>query len=68
MENFPNRMCRLVRGLETNSKEVDGGRCIRGNDGKLCFSEMERGKVWKDYMEKIMNEVNDWDHNVEGDS
>ena len=25
----------------------------------------EGGKVWKDYMERIMNEENDWDHNVE---
>ena len=27
-----------------------------------------RSKVWKEYMEKIMNEENDWDHNVEGDA
>ena len=40
---------------------------MRGSDGKLWFSEMERGKVWKDYMERILNEENDWDHNVEGD-
>ena len=33
-----------------------------------CFSEKERGKVRKDCMERIMNEENDWDHNVEGDS
>ena len=38
---------------------------MRGSDGKLCFSEMERGKVWKDYMERIMNKENDWDHSVE---
>ena len=24
--------------------------------------------VWKDYMYRIMNEKNDWDHNVEGDA
>ena len=41
---------------------------MRGSDGKLCFSEMERGKVWKNYMERIMNEENDWDRNVEGDA
>ena len=28
----------------------------------------ERGKVWKDYMEWIMNDESDWDHNVEGDA
>ena len=37
------------------------------SDGMLCFSEKEGGVVWKDYTESIMNEENDWDHNVEGD-
>ena len=48
--------------MKTDSKEVDGG-----SDGKLCISEKESSKVWKDCMERIMNEDNDWDHNVEGD-
>ena len=39
-----------------------------GSDGKQCFSEKERGKVWKDYMERIMNEENYWVRNVEGDA
>ena len=39
---------------------------MRGSDGKHCFSEKERD-VWKNYMERIMNEKNDLDHNVEGD-
>ena len=25
-------------------------------DGKLCFIEKEGGKVWKDYMESIIND------------
>ena len=33
---------------------------MRGSDGKLCLSEKERGKVWKDFMELIMNEEIDW--------
>ena len=41
---------------------------MRGSDGKLCFSEKERGKAWKDNMERIMSEENDWDHNMEGDT
>ena len=45
-------MFRLVIGLKTDSKQVEGGRCMRGSDGKLCFSDNERGKVWKDYMER----------------
>ena len=31
---------------------------MRGSDEKLCFSK-DRGKVWKDYMEWILNEEND---------
>ena len=41
---------------------------MRGSDGKLCFSEKERGKVWKDNMERIMSEENDWYRNVERDA
>ena len=40
---------------------------MRVQDGKLCFSEKERGKFCMDYMERIMNDENDWD-NVEGDA
>ena len=28
-------------------------------DGRLCFSENDRRKIWKDHMEKIMNEENE---------
>ena len=28
----------------------------------LCFSEKERGKVWKDDIESITNDEDDWDH------
>ena len=34
----------------------------------MCFIEKGRGKVRKDYMERIMIKENDWDHNVEGDA
>ena len=68
LQNCPYGMFRLVLGLKTDRNEVEGGRCMRGSDGKMCFTEKERGKVWKDYMERIMNEENDWNRNVEGDA
>ena len=61
-------MFRILNGLKTDSKEVEGGRCMRGSDVKLCFSEKERGKIRKNYMERIMNEENDRDRNVVGDA
>ena len=41
---------------------------MRESDGRLCFSEKERGKVLKDYVEGILNVENDWHDNVEGDA
>ena len=40
---------------------------MRGKDGRLYFSERDRGNVWKDHMEEIMNEENDGDHVTEAD-
>ena len=59
-------MLRLVKQLKTYSKEFAGERCMR-SDRNPRFSEMERGKVLKDYMKRITNEENYCDH-VEGDA
>ena len=40
---------------------------MRESYGKLHLSEKQKGKVWKDYMERIFIEENDLDHNGEGD-
>ena len=40
---------------------------MRGSDGRLSFSEKDRGKVWKEHMERIMNEENEWDQNVKAE-
>ena len=61
-------MLRQVKGMKSDSKEVEEGRYMGGSEGKLCFIDKERGKVWKDYMERIMNEENYWDRKVEGDA
>ena len=44
LQNCPYGIFRIVKGLKNDIKEVEGGRCMRGSDGKLCFSENERGK------------------------
>ena len=40
---------------------------MRGGDGRLGFIEEDRAKIWKEHMEKIINEENEWDHMVETD-
>ena len=53
--------------MKKDGKDVEGRRCIRGSDGRLHFSEKDRGKVWKKHMEKIMNKENEWDQNVKAE-
>ena len=60
-----NSLFRFVRSIKRDAKDVEGSRCMRGKDGKLNFSEKDRGRVWKEHMEKIMNEENEWDQMVE---
>ena len=56
----------FLRRMKIEGKDVKRGRCLRGRDGGLGFVE-DRAKIWKEHMEKIMNEENEWDHMVETD-
>ena len=56
----------FLRRMKKGGKDVEGGRCLRGGDGRLGFIE-DRAKIWKEHIEKIMNEKNEWDHMVETD-
>ena len=53
--------------MKKDGKAVPGGRGVRGSDRRLGFSEKDRGNIWKNHMEKIMNEENDWDQMTEVD-
>ena len=55
----------FLRRIKKEGKDVEGGRCLRGEDGRLGFIEEDRAKIWKEHMEKIMNEENEWDRMVE---
>ena len=40
---------------------------MKDKDGRLVVSEKDRGKLWKEHMEKIMNVEYEWDQKVEAD-
>ena len=63
----PNNIFKLKRLLKQEGKDVEGGRCIRGSDGRLGCTEIDRRNIWKEHFEKIMNEENDWDQRTEVD-
>ena len=53
--------------MKKEGKDVEGGRCLRGGDGRLGFIKEDRAKIWKEHIENIMNEENEWDRMVETD-
>ena len=40
---------------------------MRGSNGRMSFSEKDRGKVWKEHKERTMNEENEWGQNVKAE-
>ena len=58
---------KLVKSMKKDGKDVERGRCMRGSNGRLNFSEKDRGRVWKEHMERIMNEQKKLDQNVQAD-
>ena len=45
--------------IKNKRNDVEGGRCLKGRNGRLGFIEEDRAKIWKGHMEKIMNEKNE---------
>ena len=39
----------FLRRMKKEGKDVEGGRCLRG-DGRLGFIEEDRAKIWKEHM------------------
>ena len=67
LSEHPNKVFKLAKSMKKDGKDDEGGRCIRVSDGRLNFSEKDRGKVWKEHMERIMNQENKWDQNVKAE-
>ena len=60
--NKKNNIFTVVKFMKKNEKDIEGGRCMRGKSGSLDFSEKDRKRIWKNYMEEMMNKENDRDH------
>ena len=62
LDRSPNNVLTLVRKMKTESTDVVGGRCMLANDGTHNLSEMDRAKLWKAHMSKIMKIMNGIHH------
>ena len=63
----PNDVFKFVKFMRKEGRDTDGGGCMKDKDERLVVSEKDRGKLWKEHMEKIMNVENEWDQVVEVD-
>ena len=61
----PNNIFTLVKFMKKDGKDIERDRCMIGKDGRLGFSKKDRKRIWKNYMEEIMNKKNNWDHVTE---
>ena len=43
-------------------QDITGLNCIKGASGKAIVDGKGIKDSWKEYMEKLMNEENEWDH------
>ena len=60
----PNKIFKFVKFMKRDGKDV-GRKWSKGRDGKNGFSQEDRCKIWKEHVERIMNEENAWDHKVD---
>ena len=63
----PNEVFKLVKIMKKDGKDINGGGCMKDNNGRLVVCEKDCAKLWKDHMEKIMNVENEWDQTAKAD-
>ena len=61
-------MFKVARQSVKDKKDVVGNGCVLDKSGRLCVGEREKAMAWKQHMESVMNEENEWDGNVEADA
>ena len=50
---------KFLKMMKKEGKSVKGGKCVQDIDRKLGVHDIDRKKIWKQHMEKIMDEEND---------
>jgi hypothetical protein len=54
---------RVAKQMAQRNRDVIGGGCVRGKDGRLEVENEKIKEVWKLYYEKLLNEEFEWDRN-----
>ena len=54
----------MAEQMVKERQDITGLNCIKGTSGKVIVDDKETKDSWKEYMEKVMNEENEWDHKI----
>jgi len=54
----------MAKQMIKESQDITGSNCLKGVSGKVIVDEKGIKDSWKEYMEKLMNEENEWDHGI----
>ena len=58
---------KIAKQMVKDSKISLGGSCLKDENGKVVTGDENLKKLWKKFMEKLLNEENEWDGKVEAD-
>ena len=59
------KVYRIAKQMARDRQDVVNVNCLRNKAGKVVVDTEEMKKVWKDYMEQLLNEENVWDQKVD---
>jgi len=54
----------MAKQMVKERRDITGLNCIKGASRKVIVDDKGIKDTWKEYMEKLMNEENEWDHKI----
>jgi len=54
----------MAKHMVKERQDITRSNCLKGVSGKVIANERGIKDSWKEYMEKLMNEENEWNHRI----
>ena len=54
----------MAKQMVKERQDITGLNCTKGASGKVIVGDKGIKDSWKEYMKKLMNEENEWDHKI----
>jgi len=62
--NQQNENFQIAKQMVKERQDIMGSNYLKGVSGKVIVDEKGIKDSWKEYIEKMMNEENEWDHRI----